>query len=580
MRSALAMLTLAVVSHFASPGHTATITVTTTADTGAGSLRRAISRSNKNGVADKITFAASLAGQTIQPLSPLAILTDGNLTIDGNVDSDVRPDIIIDGSQAGGAGLEVQSANNVIRGLVIRKFAKAVAIKGPQATNNVVCKCYLGTNPTGTRARPNKYGVYISGGAASNTIGGRSTGRRNLISGNTATGVVVRGGSDNSVLGNYIGLDRKGTAAVGNGVGVVVAGGAVRTNIGSGLSRSGNVISGSQNEALYIAGGGTRNTNVFRNTIGTTADQNDPLVNGPVAVRVTNRAGRVVFGRSGRGNDICCWGHQTAILLESTKAGRSIIEGNSLTMPATASVYQPFYGIRINAPSGASYTCRIADNLFFAYETGIDLTGSAVCPVITNNNFQWSRDGVCINAGARPDVGNLQDANTGNDGGNNFTGLLMGIINYSDQDIPAEGNNWGTTSSSAIDAMIHDQNDDPGCGLVDYDPVIGGVHPSGAAADGTVQLTGLAAQPTPAGAEVAFTLSAAAEVTVEVVNIAGRRVAEIRPQNLSAGLNRLSWSGTTLAGTRAPAGTYLVRLIARTPSGGQTSGLTSLRLAR
>ncbi|MFO7683031.1 MAG: hypothetical protein R6X34_23590, partial [Chloroflexota bacterium] len=57
--------------------HAITYTVTTTADSGPGSLRQAILDANANPGADTITFAIGASGsqQTIQPTSALPIIT-------------------------------------------------------------------------------------------------------------------------------------------------------------------------------------------------------------------------------------------------------------------------------------------------------------------------------------------------------------------------------------------------------------------------------------------------------------------------------------------------------------------------
>lgn len=69
----------------ASPTQADEFTVTNTADSGAGSLRRAINVANASaGVSDKIDFAPSLSGKTITLASRLPTITDsGGLTIDG-----------------------------------------------------------------------------------------------------------------------------------------------------------------------------------------------------------------------------------------------------------------------------------------------------------------------------------------------------------------------------------------------------------------------------------------------------------------------------------------------------------------
>jgi len=78
-------------------------------------------------------------------------------------------------------------------------------------------------------------GVVIAEGAQSNTIGGTSAGERNIISGNGFMGVDIHGSGTNSnvVSGNYIGMDVNGTAAMGNiSYGVSISEGARSNTIG------------------------------------------------------------------------------------------------------------------------------------------------------------------------------------------------------------------------------------------------------------------------------------------------------------------------------------------------------------
>jgi len=74
-------------------------TVTTTADSGAGSLRNAIQAANLTPGADLIRFDATLSGQVIYPLTPLTALVDGATTIDGDTNDDGKPDIALCGTQ-------------------------------------------------------------------------------------------------------------------------------------------------------------------------------------------------------------------------------------------------------------------------------------------------------------------------------------------------------------------------------------------------------------------------------------------------------------------------------------------------
>jgi hypothetical protein len=81
-------------------------------------------------------------------------------------------------------------------------------------------------------------------------------------------------------------------------------------------------------------------------------------------------------------------------------------------------------------------------------------------------------------------------------------------------------------------------------------------------------------------AAITVNLSAAASVQVQVLNIAGRPVALLPEQSLTQGLSTLNWNGMTTLGTKAPAGTYLVRVTARGAEGTQSQALTTLNLQR
>jgi len=221
----------------------------------------------------------------------------------------------------------------------------------------------------------------------------------------------------------------------------------------------------------------------------------------------------------------------------------------------------------------------IEDNLIVnALAAGIAAQKSSASPRIFRNEFRDCHWGVYVADDARCRLGNLGNAASYDDGGNIFRGSnLWHIYNATANSIRAEGNDFITTSRAEIDAKIHDQLDHPSLGLVDYDPMATGVHPT--VAEARLALLGVAAVPTRQGAEVTFTLSGGAEVTAEAVNLAGRPVATLaRDLALAPGLNRLSWTGCTDGGTQAPPGRYLIRVLARDAAGRQATALCATQL--
>jgi FG-GAP-like repeat/FG-GAP repeat len=280
-----------------------TFLVSNTGDSGPGSLRQAILDSNSNnavGATNSIDFDIPGTGvQTIVPLSSLPAIANPVL-IDGfsQPGYSSTPLIEINGNQAGGGdGLTITGAGMTVRGLDIDSFSQGAGIHvtGTGATGDWIYGNFLGTDPTGTQAESNDYGVEIDGGAANNLIGTNGDGvndaaEQNLISGNSFAGIWINGqGADgNAVAGNFIGTSVTGDVALDNGTsgvvysgvetggGVVIEGGASGNRIGadgSSVDDAGqrNVIAGGAFFAavIEIIGAGTDGNIVAGNFIGT-----------------------------------------------------------------------------------------------------------------------------------------------------------------------------------------------------------------------------------------------------------------------------------------------------------------------
>jgi len=82
---------------------------------------------------------------------------------------------------------------------------------------------------------------------------------------------------------------------------------------------------------------------------------------------------------------------------------------------------------------------------------------------------------------------------------------------------------------------------------------------------------------TAGGAQINVNLSAAAEVSVVICNVAGRVVAQLPGRALPAGVSTLLWNGRSSAGTAVPSGVYLVHVEGSSPDGGRSNCLTTLR---
>ncbi|MCK4470249.1 MAG: CSLREA domain-containing protein, partial [Anaerolineae bacterium] len=268
-----------------------TYTVNTTDDANDGlcdnthcSLREAMFAANSCPHPNTIAFDIPDCGGvcTIRPNSPLPALTDAATTIDGVTQTVNRgdsnpagPEIEIDGTKAGIlAGFRIESANNVIKGLVINRFvSQGILISGSEAFRNSIAGNYIGTDAAGALALGNgREGIQIAGGAHDNVIGSTTPEERNVISGNDISGVGINEAHNNIVIGNYIGTDASGAVALGNGrSGVFISLGAQGNVVGGTASGEGNVISCNSSKGVYIYASGTMSNTVAGNYIGTDA---------------------------------------------------------------------------------------------------------------------------------------------------------------------------------------------------------------------------------------------------------------------------------------------------------------------
>lgn len=286
---------------------TATVfTVTTTADSGAGSLRQAINDANDHtnvGGPDSIVFNIRGTGvQTISPLLPLPAITDP-VNIDGytqftdlngnNARDEWEPgasantngpglgdnavlQIELDGSQVGSTdfvgGLTISGGGSTIRGLAINHFAYF----GILVTNNggnTFNGNFIGTDPSGTVAKSNGLGGILITGANGNTVGGLSPADRNVISGNGGCNVQLGPSDGNLIEGNFIGTDASGTIALSTAAtfrsGLFVAG---NNNVIGGTTDSArNLISGNSGGDPNWQGMGVE---LYSSTIGNLVEGN------------------------------------------------------------------------------------------------------------------------------------------------------------------------------------------------------------------------------------------------------------------------------------------------------------------
>jgi parallel beta-helix repeat protein len=360
--------------------------VTTTADSGPGSLRDAINKINEDNAGTQyvglhgvdeidfnITGASDTAGggtgynsatgvATIKPLSALpeitnAVLIDGYTEPGASANTLTTGDnavlkIVLDGSQVGAAtdGLVIAGGKSTVRGLVIDDFAAGTALVLSDSGNDVVAGNFIGTDVKGESAAANQRGIDIYGGPG-DTIGGTGVGAGNVISGNSLEGIRLFA-SQVVVAGNLIGTDATGKAALGNGYGIGISGD--YNTIGGAVAGARNIVSannGNGGSNIFIDGesGGGRYNLVEGNYVGTDITGTTALGDG---------YGIVV---SGSFNTI---GGTSA-------AARNLVSGNNWFNIA---IYGP--GNFQVAPSFAIPTGNVVEGNY----VGTDVTGTRILP--------------------------------------------------------------------------------------------------------------------------------------------------------------------------------------------------------
>jgi parallel beta-helix repeat protein len=195
--------------------------------------------------ARNLISANASAGVLIAADAPRGNVVSGNrigTDVDGTRALGNLIGVFIAGAPGGASGATPPGSGNLIaNNLISGNLTAGVQFLG--APSNRVEGNIIGTDRLGVRPLPQMQGVLVSD-APGNTIGGTTAAQRNVLSGN-GVGVEIAGAAArfNRVLGNYIGTDAGGTAAVGNVFGVLIRG-ASDNEVGGPESRAGNVISG------------------------------------------------------------------------------------------------------------------------------------------------------------------------------------------------------------------------------------------------------------------------------------------------------------------------------------------------
>lgn len=424
------------------------LVVTNTNDSGAGSLRQCIADANSTFGPNTITFNIPGAGiKRIILASQLTVLDP--VTIDGTSQPGYSwtPIIELNGWGSDIAGISVAtlaSSGSTIRGLSITGFRTAGLVLW-NSNNNIVAGNWLGVDATGTSApgnglTPSATNLYIENGA-SNVIGGTTAADRNVIcGGHHCVGIWYGLSTNNTVMGNWIGMRPDGaTAASPVNDCVNVWYGAHHNTIGGTTSGSGNVLAYAGRWGIGLGTIGAAGGNIVQgNKIGADATGMLDYGNGLRGVSIDSNPNNLIGGNSAAARNIISGNNGSAIVIAGAGATTNTIQGNYIGLNAAgaAALSNTGRGIYANQPgqiiggSAAGEGNVISGNSSagVCLESGADnciirgniigLNSTASAPVPNNNGIEATTAGLNMIGGLNPSDRNIVS-------GNNSYGILL-----------------------------------------------------------------------------------------------------------------------------------------------------------
>ena len=437
-----------------------------------------------NGTSGIYLYGAASTGNLIQG-NYVGTDTNGTLAIPNGIDG-----VTVIGASANTIGGAVTGAGNVISG----NTQGGVALRGAGTDRNLVQGNLIGTDASGRLALGNTLsGVTISLGN-SNVIGGSIMGATNVISANKLSGVLITTNSiGNLVQGNFVGVDVTGTNALGNLADGVTIDSASSNTVGGITTGARNVISGNTKYGIQVFRAAATGNVIQGNYVGANATGKSALANKWSGVLIYQASGNTIGGtQSGAGNVIS--GNTTnGIFLISTGAGGNLVQGNYIGTAAggTNALGNTRAGIGLSDAPGNTIGGAVAGagNVVSGNgDQGMYLIGTGT----TGNVIQGNKIGTDVNGtagvgnwtigiyleraltnligGSVPGAGNLISSNrnwgifmTNNASWNTLQGNLIGTATNG---LTPLGNGYDVNAFHAVEVHI-------GC----HDNIIGGTTP-------------------------------------------------------------------------------------------------------
>ncbi len=314
--------------------------------------------------------------------------------------------------QGGGGGAAI-----TLLGAQENQIGGAAAGEGNLISGNACDAIYLGLGSDFNQVLGNKIGTNLAGAlalknagtgisfyqAGNNTIGGAAAGAGNLISANQGFGLYLYGKKTtaNFILGNRIGTNASGGAALGNGMSGIYLYLARGNTIGGTAPGEGNLISANEKYGVHLAGWDTSSNALLGNKIGTDLNGSQDLGNALDGVRIFNGKYNAIGGSAAGAGNLISGNDQHGVAITGDTARWNTLQGNKIgtNNAGSAALGNGFNGVLIydalkNTVGGGAagqgnlvsanggYGVVIAGSLAFENKVqgnkiGVDLAGSA-----------------------------------------------------------------------------------------------------------------------------------------------------------------------------------------------------------
>lgn len=522
------------------------------------SLREAIDEANTSASTDTIKFDIQPYGtfHTIQPNTELPYITQP-VYIKGYTQENARVAranaparimIALDGGGTIYSAFKISADDCVIRGLTVKNFSETGMVLW--GDNNRIEGNYIGTDVSGMFAEGNRTGVGITG--SNNIIGDSNVKARNIISGNSSSGVSITSDDSfgNIIQGNYIGANADASGVLANdGSGVLVWWGHDNQIGGSGEGE-GNLIWGNTS-GIHIANGtGSTGNIIMGNLIGIDESGNDRgnSLDGVLCYGVETQIGGP---GEGQGNTIA-FNSRDGVSVNGD-AEKNFIVGNSIFSNDELGIDLNFDDVSINdisdGDSGPNELQNYPD-LFTADFDGTNLTVAGLLDSKPNTLFDlhfYSNSECDPSAYGEGEKYKLVETNVAN-----------GIFSFTWY---APNTNVGKSVTVTATDPFNNTSEFSNCQQIVMAAPKLFTGELQASKPETFALHQNYPNPFNPSTSIRFEVPERSDVSIKIYNVTGQLIRTLAERSYSAGQHEISWDGKNVAGKVVSSGTYVVKLV-------------------